>query len=135
MKHLSRILAFLFLLPPVLAKAQFLEVAVAPDFLEIQADQNYYYNFGHAALNTTRWTDIILRNKGPGPLIVRGVFVAGVGFWAWSDCPPYLGQGQWCRTQVEFRPLYEGYFSGRLRFAFTNDNIYIDLHGWGTRWP
>lgn len=131
MKHLLSIFLGLWISLPFTSKAQVLELKNPSPALTLKSSRHYSYNFGQVPVNWSRWTEIRLRNNGPGPLIIRGVFVTGSAYFAWSDCPAYLGQGQICNTQVEFRPWHNGYFPGRLRFAFPNESIYVDLVGWG----
>ncbi|MEK2645778.1 hypothetical protein [Bdellovibrio sp. BCCA] len=134
MKLLMSILLGFFLSHPCFAKSDAVEISVSPSSLSSQSGRYYYYNFGNVRLNFSEWADITLRNTGVEPLNIRGVFIMGSGYWAWSNCPNFLIPGQTCLTRVEFRPWYEGYFTGRLRFAFWDDSIYVDLYGWGVRW-
>lgn len=126
------ILEVFFTFPALAAPA--LELSVNPQKIETHSNKYYYYNFGNVRVNWSEWTDIYLRNTGPQPLSVRGIFVTGSAFWAWSNCPNWLAPGQSCVTRVEFRPWHEGSFSGRLRYSLGDGNIYVDLFGWGTRW-
>jgi len=133
MRFLLGLLLTAFIALPAGAKPS-LEVTLGDKPLKTQYDRYYYYNFGSVPVNFSRYADFTLRNVGNQPVYLRGVFIIGSAFWAWSNCPPYLFPGQACLTRVEFRPWHEGSFNGRLRFAFPTDNIYIDLFGWATRW-
>ncbi|ASD63454.1 Ig-like domain-containing protein [Bdellovibrio bacteriovorus] len=134
MKLLLSIFLAASLCLPLTTQAAPLEVTVTPSTIETQSHQYYYYNFGSVRVNWSQYADIYLRNTGHEPLYVRGVYISGAAFWAWSQCPNYLYPGQSCLTRVEFRPWYEGYFSGALRFAFPNGSIVVELYGWGVRW-
>lgn len=134
MKLVLSIFIGIFLAFPTFAKSGSVELTVNPATLETQSSRYYYYNFGNVRVNWSEWADIYLRNTGVEPLNVRGVFIMGSAYWAWSNCPNLLYPGQSCLTRVEFRPWHEGSFTGRLRFAFPYDSIYVDLYGWGVRW-
>ncbi|XGC79590.1 hypothetical protein ACES2L_09655 [Bdellovibrio bacteriovorus] len=109
------------------------QLSINPEQISAKADKFYYYNFGHVPVNFRERADIYLRNTGDENLEVKGIYILGSAYWAWSNCPNRLGPNQVCRTTVEFRPWHDGYFAGRLRFAFPVDNIYVDLYGWGRR--
>lgn len=135
MKHLLSIFLGLTICLPMNATAQILELKTPSAALTVKSSRHYSYNFGQVPINWHRWAEIRLRNNGPDPLIIRGVFITGSTYFSWSDCPPFLAQGQSCNTHVEFRPWREGFFPGRLRFAFSSESIYVDLFGWGVRGP
>ncbi|WP_415063874.1 hypothetical protein [Bdellovibrio sp.] len=130
---LSIFLVILFCFPNHGAAAP-MEISTSSDHLKTQYDKYYYYDFGNVRVNWSEYADIYLKNTGSHPLHLRGVFIQGSAFWAWSNCPTWLSPGQRCLARVEFRPWTNGYFSGRLRFAFPDGNIYVDLYGWGDRW-
>lgn len=134
MKRLMCMVLAAFLSVPAWAQNEPAEVTVNPNTIETQSRDYYYYNFGSVRVNWSRYADIYLRNTGHEPLHVRGVFISGSAFWAWSYCPNVLYPGQSCLTRVEFRPWYEGYFSGALRYQFPHGSIWVDLYGWGTRY-
>lgn len=94
----------------------------------------YFYSFGNQSIHYSQWTYFTLRNNGAEPLYIRGVFIIGSAFDAWTNCPINLPPQRSCLTRVEFRPWYVGFFSGQLRFAYTNDSTYVDLSGWGVDW-
>lgn len=102
--------------------------------MEVHRDRYYYYNFGNERVNSSQWAYFSLRNSGSTPVNIRGVFIWGIAFNAWTNCPHWLRPGERCLTTVEFRPWNVGYFSGRLRFAFPQDSIYVELSGWGVEW-
>ena len=141
MKFLSSFLigALLILSPSTFAATEAATAAmnfeISSDALTTQGNRYYSYNFGNVRVDYSQWADFYLRNNGNGPLYVQGVYLqSGRAYRAWSDCPAYLYPGQQCLTRVEFRPWYEGYETGRLRFKFANGNIYVDLSGWATRY-
>lgn len=134
MKRLISIILTTFLCGAAGAQTEPAEVTVNPRNIEAQSRDYYYYNFGNVRVNWSRYADIYLRNTGYEPLYIRGVFIAGTAFWAWSYCPKVLYPGQSCLTRVEFRPWYEGAFSGTLRYQFPHGSIWVDLYGWGTRY-
>lgn len=113
------------------AETKSTEISIKADSLSAQYNQYYYYNFGQVRVNWSEWADFWLRNTGNGPLYIHSVYVYGTAFRSWSNCPVYLYPGQSCLTRVEFRPWYRGYETGRLRFQFSNGNIFVDLSGWG----
>lgn len=130
---LSIFLGILLYVPGFAAKAP-LELSFTADSVNNHSTQYYSYNFGGVRVNWSQYADFYLRNSGNLPLRVRGVYITGSSYWAWSNCPRDLYPGQRCLTRVEFRPWSEGSFYGRLRFAFPDGNIYIDLFGWGVRY-
>lgn len=131
---LSIFLASCLSLPIISQAGPSIEVSVNPTTVETQHNKYYYYNFGNVRVNWSEYADIYLRNTGNEPLYVHGVYISGSAFWAWSHCPNYLYPGQSCLTRVEFRPWYDGYFSGTLRFSFPDGSIVVDLYGWGVRY-
>ncbi|WP_373997651.1 hypothetical protein [Bdellovibrio bacteriovorus] len=133
MKVLLPIFLGLFLSVSSFAAPTPVEIKTQTGQIEAKGDRYYSYNFGSQWINFSRWVDFTLRNTGTDPVQLRGVFIMGSSYWAQSDCPPMLAPGQVCLTRVEFRPWFEGSHHGRLRFAFINDSIYIDLYGWGIR--
>jgi hypothetical protein len=97
--------------------------------------RNYYtYNFGNVQVNYSAYQYFYLRNIGNYPITLYGVYISGTSYWARTNCPPVLNPGFSCTTQVEFRPWYEGYFPGRLRFQLNTGSEIVDLYGWGVRW-
>lgn len=134
MKLLLSIFLAAGLYGPLNVNAAPMEITVTPATIETQNHQRYYYNFGSVRVNWSQYADIYLRNTGHEPLYIRGVYISGAAFWAWSQCPNYLYPGQSCLNRVEFRPWSEGYFSGTLRFALSNGNLMVDLYGWGVRY-
>nr|BFD59917.1 hypothetical protein CKG001_20240 [Bdellovibrio sp. CKG001]BFD63324.1 hypothetical protein BdHM001_20050 [Bdellovibrio sp. HM001] len=134
MRNLLSIILTMTLQLPVLALASPVELRVSPTTIEAQSSRYYYYNFGSVRVNWSQYADLYLRNTGQEPLQIRGIYITGAAFWAWSQCPEFLFPGQSCRTRVEFRPWHEGYFSGALRFKFPDGNIIVDLYGWGVRY-
>ncbi|WII71652.1 hypothetical protein QJS83_14380 [Bdellovibrio sp. 22V] len=119
---------------PPLAPTSPLQISVNNETLKEESNQYYYINFGSVRVHWSRYENVILRNTGAYPVEIRGVFITGSAFYAWSNCPRWLQPRETCATRVEFRPWYDGHFAGRLRFAFSYDNIYVDLYGWGVRW-
>lgn len=138
MKILSSFLmgAFLLLTPATFAATDSgLSLEISSDALSTQNNRYYYYNFGQVRVHFSEWADFYLRNTGNAPLYIQGVYMqSGSAYRAWSSCPAYLYPGQQCLARVEFRPWYEGYETGRLRFKFSGGNIYVDLSGWGSRY-
>lgn len=137
MKFLSSFLmgALLLLSPTTFAANEAMNLEISSDAISTQGNRYYSYNFGQVRVHYSSWADFYLRNNGNGPLYVQGIYLqSGSAYRAWSDCPAYLYPGQQCLTRVEFRPWYEGYETGRLRFKFAEGNIYVDLSGWGTRY-
>ncbi|KHD89575.1 MAG: hypothetical protein OM95_02240 [Bdellovibrio sp. ArHS] len=132
MKMLLPLFLSLFLTLPAVASPS-LEIKTQQGQLETKANRYYSYNFGSQWLHFSRCVDFTLRNTGSQPVQLRGVFIMGSSFWAQSNCPPWLAPGQVCLTRVEFRPWFEGSHHGRLRFAFIEDSIYVELFGWGVR--
>lgn len=109
------------------------EFSITAKSLQEQSNQRYSYNFGSVRLYWSQYADFYLRNTDSQALPLRGVFITGSSYRAWSDCPRTLSPGKRCLTRVEFRPWTEGYFTGRLRFAFPDENIYVELFGWGLK--
>lgn len=97
---------------------------------------NYYYsfNFGPTPVNSIRYTYITLTSTGSGNLYLDDITLWGAGFWGRWNCPRVMPPGAQCSVYVEFRPWYEGNFSGRLTFCTSAGNYIMDLFGWGTRW-
>lgn len=110
------------------------EISIAPDAIQEQHNRYYSYNFGTVRVNWSQYADFVLRNTGSSVLHIRGVYISGTSYWAWTNCPRYLRPGQRCLARVEFRPWSEGYYTGRLRFALSYGNIFVDLYGWGSRY-
>lgn len=134
MKTLTQLLFGILISFPALAHSSSLEITKNSDSIQSQGNQYYRYDFGLVRVNWSQYADFSLRNTGSTPLPIRGIFISGSRFWAWSNCPAVLSVGQRCWTRVEFRPWWEGSYYGRLRFAFPDGNIFIDLYGWGTRY-
>lgn len=134
MKMLIAISVLIFgLLPTSSFAKQSYQLSVNNQNLKAKADKYYYYNFGHVKVNFRERLNLSLKNTGDEDLNIRAIYISGNSYWAYSNCPNMLPPNQVCYTWVDFKPWHEGFFSGRLRFAFTEDNIVVDLSGWGIR--
>lgn len=133
MKLLLGFIFGIFISLPSFAAKSTLEISLNTQSAQDLATQYYSYNFGSVRVNWSQYADFYLRNNGTSPVQMRGVYITGISFWAWSNCPRVLLPGQRCLARVEFRPWSEGSYFGRLRFAYLGGNIYINLYGWGVR--
>lgn len=134
MKLLLSIIFGLIISMTAFATNNSLELSYNSEEIHPQTTKYYSYNFGSVLVNWSRYADFYLKNNGRSHLNIHGIYILGNSYWAWSNCPRDLAPGQRCLTRVEFRPWFEGFFTGRLRFALPSDNIIIDLYGWGVRY-
>ncbi|MDG0816229.1 choice-of-anchor D domain-containing protein [Bdellovibrio svalbardensis] len=97
-------------------------------------NQYYNYNFGITRVNTSQYARFTLRSTGNQPLLIDSVRLYGSAFYGNSNCPRVLNPGRTCDAWIEFRPWYEGSYSGQLVFATSAGNFIVRLYGWGNRY-
>ena len=98
-------------------------------------DTRYYsYSFGDVRVNSSRWADFNFNNRGPEAVKIDRIDLWGQFFHGQTNCPAVLAAGAACRVSVEFRPVFDGYTTGRLSFLTSSGDVVIDLSGWGRRY-
>lgn len=97
-------------------------------------NQYYNYNFGQVPVNSVRSANFYLRSTGSGNLYLNRIDLYGQGFYGNANCPHVLPPGYQCNVWVQFRPWYQGSYSGQLIFRTSAGNFIVNLYGWGTRW-
>ncbi|MEK2688374.1 hypothetical protein [Bdellovibrio sp. GT3] len=96
------------------------------------SSQYYSYTFPNTPTYYTRYSTFRLTNNADCDVRVNNVQLWGQSFTYNTNCYGKLRPGQSCFTQVGFRPMWEGYHNGQVRFYLSSGTIYLDLYGWGT---
>ena len=99
---------------------------------DVQAQEEYDYNFGQVRVNRSATTSFTLRNRGGVPLYVQDIDISGVGFRKSDNCPRILARGNSCQIRVRFEPNTEGRYRGQLDINITPaSDIRVNLRGRG----
>ncbi|WP_413584509.1 hypothetical protein [Bdellovibrio sp. HCB274] len=126
--------AFVFLAAPVSIHASVEKPTVAAEITidDVSGMAQYYsYTFPNTPTYYTRYSTFRLTNNADCTVRVHGVMIWGGAYSFNSNCYGKLRPGESCYTQVGFRPMYQGYHNGQLRFDLSSGTVYLNLYGWG----
>lgn len=112
-------------------------VSVTPSDSQIQIQPLestfLFYNFGSIFVGSSRYVRYDVTNTGTEPLNFRSAEISGsFDFDGYHNCSNGLLPRQQCIFEISYRPVFEGFDSGRFSLSFSGNNlIVVDLRGEG----
>jgi hypothetical protein len=93
------------------------------------------YSFGTVQIGDSRYIDLRTTNVGSNVLTFDTITYSGPGYFVTTNCPASLQPQESCIVSTQFRPLFNGYATGKLYLGFSNgDAVNVSFTGWGDRY-
>ncbi len=94
----------------------------------LETHQRLSYNFGRVLVNSMSAIRYQIRNEGSAPLERASFTVSGLFYEASTNCPRVMAPQQKCGLEIRYWPSFEGYHTGRVIMAFSDQkDVVIDL--------
>lgn len=103
------------------------------DFIQPMDSSFLFYNFGRQFVGSVRFVRYDVTNTGTEPLQFGSAVISGsFDFDGYHNCTNGLLPRQKCIFEISYRPVFEGFDTGRFSISFSGNNtIVVDLRGEG----
>ncbi len=93
-------------------------------------EQYFRFNYGTRPIHSVTFRDLIITAKGSDSTIHK-IMWWGADYYVSTNCPTLLPVEKSCTVRVSFQPRMSGYVTGRTQINIDNDQVYIEMFGWG----